>query len=123
MPMKTLSTSDIVANQFANDWLLVIENDQDSWNQLVEDVKSMDCHLISTIAYLREEWDVLIDQMADAVEDKVSEVGALLLRQMLSTGDYAFQLIANHVISSIQETNKYQPEVNDLVKNMEESNA
>jgi hypothetical protein len=112
-----------LAEQFAQDWLLVIENDQDSWNQLVEDVKSMDCHMISTIAYLREEWDVLIDQMADAVEDKVSEVGALLLRQMLSTGDYPFQLIANHVISSIQETNKHQPEVNDLVKNMEESNA
>ena len=112
-----------LAEQFANDWLLVIENDQDSWNQLVEDVKSMDCHLISTTAYLREEWDVLIDQMADAVEDKVSEVGALLLRQMLSTGDYAFQLIANHVISSIKETNKHQPEVDDLIKNMEESNA
>jgi hypothetical protein len=123
MSMKTISASDIVANQFANDWLLVIENDQDSWNQLVDDVKSMDCDPIATTTYLREEWDVLVDQMADAVEDKVSDIGALLLRQMLFTGNYAHQLIANHVISSIQETDKHQPEVNDLVKSKEESNA
>ena len=96
-------TSNVIAEQFANDWLLVIENDQDSWNQLVEDVKSMECDLIATTAYLREEWDVLVDQMASAVEDEVSEIGALLLRQMLVTGDYAFQLIANQVISSIKE--------------------
>ena len=96
-------TSNVIAEQFANDWLLVIENDQDSWNQLVEDVKSMECDLIATTAYLREEWGVLVDQMASAVEDEVSEIGALLLRQMLVTGDYAFQLIANQVISSIKE--------------------
>lgn len=96
-----------IAEQFANDWLLVIENDQQSWNQLVEDVKSMDLDLVSTTAYLREEWDVLIDQIADAVEDKVSDVAALLIRQMLHTGDYAHQLIANHVISSIKETEEH----------------
>jgi len=107
MTMKTISTSDIVAEQFANDWLLVIENDRESWTQLVDDVKSMGCDLIATTAYLREEWDVLVDQMASAVEDKVSEIGALLLRQMLVTGDYPFQIIANHVISSIKESEEY----------------
>ncbi len=111
------------AHQFAEDWLLVIENDHDSWNQLVDDVKSMRCDLIATTAYLREEWDVLVDQMADAVEDKVSPIGALLLRQMLVTGDYAFQLIANHVISSVKEIQSYQPEVDDLVKSKEEAHA
>jgi hypothetical protein len=89
---------------FANDWLLVIENDRDSWTQLLDDVKEMNCDPIATTAYLREEWDVLVDQMADAVEDKVSEIASLLLRQMLVTGDYPFQLIANHVISTIKES-------------------
>jgi hypothetical protein len=99
--------SNIGATQFAMDWLLVIENDQESWNRLVDDVKSMGCDLIATTAYLREEWDVLVDQMATVVEDKVSDVAALLLRQMLLTGDYAHQHIANHVISSIKETEKH----------------
>jgi len=99
--------SNILAEQFANDWLLVIENDQQSWQQLVDDVKSLDCDLIATTAYLREEWDVLISQMADLIEPKISDVAALLLRQMLSTGDYPFQIIANHVISVIKETEKY----------------
>jgi hypothetical protein len=93
-----------VQEQFANDWLLVIENDRDSWTQLLDDVKEMGCDPIATTAYLREEWDVLVDQMADAVEDKVSEIASLLLRQMLVTGDYPFQLIANHVISTIKES-------------------
>jgi len=97
--------SNIMAETFANDWLMVIENDHDSWNQLVDDVKSMDCEPIATTAYLREEWDLLVDQMAMLVQDGVSEVGALLLRQMLvGGGDYPHQLIANHVISSIKET-------------------
>ena len=104
--------------QFAEDWLLVIENDRDSWNQLVDDVKSMGCDRIATTAYLREEWDVLVDQMASAVEDKVSEIASLLLRQMLVTGDYPFQLIANNVIDRITETERYQPEVDDLVKSI-----
>lgn len=93
-----------VQEQFANDWLLVIENDRDSWTQLLDDVKEMGCDAIATTAYLREEWDVLVDQMADAVEDKVSEIASLLLRQMLVTGDYPFQIIANHVISTIKES-------------------
>ena len=96
-----------LAEQFATDWLLVIENDQDSWNQLVDDVKELDCDPIATTAYLREEWDLLVYQMASAVEDKVSFISALLLRQMLLTGDYPHQLIANHVISSIKETEKH----------------
>ena len=116
MPMKTLSTSDIVAEQFANDWLLVIENDQESWNQLVDDVKSMDCDPIATTAYLREEWDVLVEQMSEIIDSKVSEIGALLLRQMLFTGDYPFQLIANHVISSIKETEEHNAEVSRMAK-------
>lgn len=107
MPMITKSSSDIVAELFANDWLLVIENDRDSWTQLVDDVKEMGCDVIATTAYLREEWDVLVDQIVDAVEDKVSPIAALLMRQILVTGDYPFQLIANHVISSIEETEKY----------------
>ena len=96
------SMSDVVAEQFANDWLLVIENDQESWTQLVNDVKSMGCDLIATTAYLREEWDVLIDQMETQVS-KISDVAGLLLRQMLVMGDRPFELIANHVISTVKE--------------------
>lgn len=103
MPMITKSSSDIVAEQFANDWLLVIENDHDSWNQLVDDVKEMDCNVISVTAYLREEWDVLIDQMETQVS-KISDVACLLLRQMLVMGDRPFELIARHVIERIKES-------------------
>ena len=92
------------AHDFADNWLLVIENDHDSWNQLLDDVKQMDCDTIATTAYLREEWDVLVDQMASAVEDKVSPIASLLLRQMILTGDYSFQLIAHHVVSTIKES-------------------
>ena len=103
MPMKTISSSDIVAEQFANDWLLVIENDRDCWTQLIDDAKSMDLNVISLTAYLREEWDVLIDQMETQVS-KVSDVACLLLRQMLVMGDRPFELIARYVIERIKES-------------------
>lgn len=102
MPMKTLSTSDIVAEQFANDWLLVVENDHEMWTQLVDDVKELDYNVIATTAYLREEWDVLIDQMETHVS-KISDVAGLLLRQMLSMGDRPFELIARDVIARVKE--------------------
>jgi hypothetical protein len=101
-PVK--SNSDVIAEQFANDWLLVIENDQESWNQLIDDVKSMDCNVIATTAYLREEWDVLIDQIETAVS-KISDIVPLLLRQLLVMGDRPFELIARYVIDRIKEAN------------------
>ncbi len=101
-PVK--SSSDVIAEQFANDWLLVIENDQESWNQLIDDVKSMDCNVIATTAYLREEWDVLIDQIETAVS-KISDIVPLLLRQLLVMGDRPFELIARYVIDRIKEAN------------------
>jgi hypothetical protein len=106
MPMVTVSSSDIVAEQFANDWLLVVENDHEMWTQLVDDVKELDYNQVAVTAYLREEWDVLIDQMETQVS-KISDVAGLLLRQMLVMGDRPFELIANHVISSIKESEEY----------------
>jgi len=106
MPMVTVSSSDIVAEQFANDWLLVVENDQEMWTQLVDDVKELDYNQIAVTAYLREEWDVLIDQMETQVS-KISDVAGLLLRQMLVMGDRPCELIANHVISSVKESEEY----------------
>jgi hypothetical protein len=96
------SMSDVVAEQFANDWLLVVENDHEMWTQLVDDVKELDCNQIAVTTYLREEWDVLIDQMETQVS-KISDVAGLLLRQMLVMGDRPFELIANHVISTVKE--------------------
>ena len=92
-----------IAEQFATDWLLVIENDRDCWTQLIDDAKSMDLNVISLTAYLREEWDVLIDQMETQVS-KISDVACLLLRQMLVMGDRPFELIARHVIERIKES-------------------
>lgn len=106
MPMNTISTSDIVAEQFANDWLLVIENDRDSWTQLVDDAKSMDLNIIALTAHLREGWDELIDQMETEVS-RISDVACLLLRQMLVMGDRPFELIARYVVDRINETEEH----------------
>ena len=92
-----------VAEQFATDWLLVIENDYDSWTQLMGEVKDLNYDVISVSAFLREEWDVLVDQMSDAIEDKVSSIASLLLRQMLLMGDQAWNVIAKYVIERAKE--------------------
>jgi hypothetical protein len=94
--------SNQLAEWFAHDWLLVIENDHDSWNQLVDDVKELDYNVIATTTYLREEWDVLVDQMETQVS-KISDVAGLLLRQMLVMGDHPFELIARYVIERVKE--------------------
>ena len=92
-----------IAEQFANDWLLVIENDQDSWNQLTDTVKELDYDVLRISQALRGEWDELVSQISELVEDQISDVASLLLRQMLYTGDYPFEVIARHVVERVKE--------------------
>lgn len=91
------------ADMFVRDWLLVVENDQDAWNQLIDTVKDCDYDPIRVSQQLHDEWHVLVDQISELVEDKISEIASLLIRQMLVTGDYPFESIANYVIERVKE--------------------
>jgi hypothetical protein len=92
------------AEQFANDWLLVTMNDQESYEMLMAEVKTRDSVADISDA-LRGEWEELAEQVVNLVEEKISPTASLLIAQMLQgQGSLPFDIIARQAIKSYEET-------------------
>ena len=89
------------AEQFANDWLLVAENDFNSYRELLE----MDGDNVATISdQLREEWEQLTEQVVELVEENISPIAGLFIAQMLQgQGSTPFDIIARRVLEMKEE--------------------
>lgn len=87
---------DIVAQWFANTWLMVAENDRETYESLLE----QEGEEIATISHnLSEEWEQLAKQVSELVEEKISETAGLFIREILQGwGSYPFDLIARRVL-------------------------
>lgn len=91
------------ADQFANDWLLVAENDYDTYRSLIE----QEGDNIATISdNLREEWEQLTEQVVELVEENISPIAGLFIAQMLQgQGSQPFDIIARRVLEMKEEAN------------------
>jgi hypothetical protein len=87
---------DILAEDFASNWLLVAENDYDTYMELM----ALEGNTISTISdTLREEWEELAGQVVELVEEKISPIASLFIAQLLQgQGVYPFDIIARRVL-------------------------
>ena len=91
-----------LAEQFAEEWLLVAMNDYDTYRQLMEDAESGDT--IALADKLREEWETLAEQVTELVEEKISPTASLFIGQWLQgQGQLPFDLIAREVIATSKE--------------------
>ncbi len=92
--METTVTS--YAEQFANDWLLVAENDYDSYRDLLD----MEGDSISKISdQIREQWENLTADVVELVEENISPIAGLFIAQMLQgQGSTPFDIIARRVL-------------------------
>lgn len=95
-------------DQFVEDYLLVVENDQDAWNDLIATARQYEHNKILLSEQLRDEWDDLVEQIATMVETKYVGVAGLMVRQILGGwGSAEFDKIAQTVIESDKETIAY----------------
>jgi uncharacterized protein YerC len=90
------SERNAVAQWFADTWLMVAMNEGNTYQELME--KEGDS--ISSISdELREEWETLAEQVSELVEENISPIAGLFIREMLQGwGSYPFDLIARQVI-------------------------
>jgi hypothetical protein len=89
------------AEQFANDWLLVAENDYDTYRSLIEQEGS---EVVTISDNLREEWETLTEQVVELVEENISPIAGLFIAQMLQgQGSYPFNIIAQRVLEMKEE--------------------
>ena len=100
---RTMETATTYAEQFANDWLLVAENDYNLYSALME---TADEHTtVSSLSdSLREDWEFLASQVVELVNENISPQAGLFIAQMLQgQGVYPFDLIARRVLEMKEE--------------------
>ena len=92
----------VIAQQFADDFWLVMQNDYDAYTEIMADVKNTEgiAQLSDT---LRVEWETLAEQVTELVTEQISEIAGLLIAQLLQgQGSLPFDLIAKQ----LREENK-----------------
>ena len=93
-----LDTRNAIAEQFADDYLLVMDNDYDAYTELRQTAKESEgiAQLSDT---LRDEYETLAAQVVEIVEDKISPIAGLLIAQLLQgQGSLPFDLIAKELL-------------------------
>jgi hypothetical protein len=87
----------IIAQQFADDFTLVMMNDYDAYTELMASVKDTE-GIVQLSDTLRDEWETLAEQVTELVTDKVSPIAGLLIAQLLQgQGSLPFDLIAKQL--------------------------
>ena len=92
----------VIAEQFKEDFLLVMLNDYEAYSELINDTKASE-GVVQLSDTLRGEWETLAEQVTELVTEQVSEIAGLLVAQLLQgQGSLPFDLIAKQ----LREENK-----------------
>jgi hypothetical protein len=92
----------VIAEQFKEDFLLVMMNDYEAYTELMDDTKNSES-VVQLSDTLRGEWETLAEQVTELVTEQVSEIAGLLISQLIKgQGSLPFDLIAKQ----LREDNK-----------------
>jgi hypothetical protein len=92
----------VIADQFAEDYLLITENDFGMWQELTEKARNAEgvAELSDT---LREEWTDLVEQVKDLISSNISPEACEIIGQVLGgQGSLPFDIIARHLIELVK---------------------
>lgn len=86
----------VLAEQFAEDFLLVADNDYEFYTSLREEASTSE--LVQLSDSLREEYEQVTEQVVQLVAEHISEVASLLVAQLLQgQGSLPFDLVARQL--------------------------
>ena len=87
----------VIAEQFAQDFTLVMLNDYEAYSELMNDTRNSNS-MVELSEKLRDEYESLTEQIVELVEEKVSPIASLLIAQLLQgQGSLPFDLIAKQL--------------------------
>lgn len=92
----------VIAEQFKEDFLLVMLNDYDAYTEIINDTKASE-GVVQLSDKLRGEYETLAEQVTELVTEQISEIAGLLISQLIKgQGSLPFDLIAKQ----LREENK-----------------
>ena len=87
-------------HQFAEEYILVTENDQDSYREILDMEETKAGNMSGLSDRLREQFESYISEVAERERENGHEVGALLISQLLiGWGSGTFDQIAKHYLA------------------------
>ena len=99
--LDEIEKNKIVAEWFADTWLLVAENDFEMWSELRDDAQGKTVAELSDL--LREEYEKVAEETIDFVEDK-NKFGWFLREFLQGWGSTPFDIIAKRVLDTLKES-------------------
>ncbi len=88
-----------VIDQFATDYILVVDNDSESYHEVMDMPELLAGNMSGLSDRLREEFETYISQVVERERENGHEAGALLISQLLiGYGSSTFDRIARHYI-------------------------
>lgn len=99
--LNEIEKSKVVAEWFADTWLLVAENDYELWQELVEDARGKTLSELSDL--LREEYEKVAEETIEFVEDK-NKFGWFLREFLQGWGSTPWDIIAQRVLERLKES-------------------
>lgn len=87
----------VISDWFATEWLMVAENDRDSYERLQFEAEHHD-GIASMSDQLRNDWERLAEQVTELTAEHISPSAALFISQILQGwGSLPFDIIAKQV--------------------------
>lgn len=101
------TTTPTAREQFFYDYTLVIDNEQERFEDILGRESTRTGSISGLSDELREEFETYISQVADRESEAGREVGSMLIREMLiGFGSAVFDDIARHYIEKLEESKK-----------------
>lgn len=92
------------SEQFVNDYLLVIENDREGWDDLIQMVRTCQGDVSAVSEIIRYDYETMVTNVISQVEDDLTEAAVNLLKQLLfGWGMREFDTIAKYAIEADKE--------------------
>lgn len=89
----------LATDQFVSDYTLVIDNDYDSYREVMDMPELLTGNMSGLSDKLKEQFETYISEVAEREREAGNEAGALLISQMLiGWGTHVFDRIARHYI-------------------------
>ena len=96
-----------VADNFATDYTLVMDNDSDSYHEIMEMPETQAHNMSGLSDRLKTEFETYISEVVERERENGHEAGALLISQLLiGMGSTTFDMIARHYIATAQEIDR-----------------
>lgn len=97
----------VISDWFATEWLMVAENDRDSYERLQFEAEYHDS-IASMSDQLRNDWERLAEQVTELTAEHISPSASLFISQILQGwGSLPFDIIAKQVKDAQLETRVY----------------